>query len=157
MAAILKRLLKITSPYGERIHPIHNTVRFHNGIDIRADHDNLFCPEPGTIQKVIDDRAGKNLNGLALRIDHGDFVTAFVHLSEIFVIKGEAIKEGQIIGRTGNTGGSTGPHLHFGIQLGSGEWIDPEPYVRDKWLVRQATTYTGLMLALVGAVIVLGR
>ncbi len=67
--------------------------------------------------------------GYQIRIDHGEgFITIYGHNSVISVVKGQHVLQGQIIGKTGNTGNSTGPHSHFELRLNGGP-VDPEPYI----------------------------
>lgn len=66
--------------------------------------------------------------GRSIWLQHGgDFKTYYAHLNAIHVAEGEAVLAGQRIGESGNTGNSTGPHLHFSI-VRNGEWVDPEKY-----------------------------
>lgn len=102
----------ITSAFGWRLHPISGTQRFHAGTDIAA--------PTGT--PVLAAYAGKVITadwlggyGLSVLLEHdqGKSATRYAHLSEIFVKPGQAVKQGAVIGFVGNTGNSTGPHLHF--------------------------------------------
>jgi murein DD-endopeptidase MepM/ murein hydrolase activator NlpD len=67
-----------------------------------------------------------------MRIKHDDCITGYAHLSEIFVNVDDKIVPGMPIARSGDTGRSTGPHLHFGVEK-NGRWIDPEPIVRNTY------------------------
>jgi len=128
MAAILEKFPYITSGWGMRIHPISGESSFHNGCDLRANKDNLFSPENGKVIKIWTD----NKNGKAIRILHDNKITAYAHLNSIFCSLNDEIKAGQLIGQTGNSGNSTGPHLHFGIQQkidNKWTWIDPTFYI----------------------------
>jgi len=110
---------KITSPYGNRIHPIGNYLKFHNGIDIRASiGDSIRAPYNGKVLAKGDSdqycRGGSY--GKWLVIDHeNNLATMYSHLSSINVTNNQTIKKGQIIAFSGNTGYSSGPHLHFSI------------------------------------------
>ena len=105
---------RITSRHGWRIHPILRKKHFHRGIDISA--------RPGTsirsIAKGVVMYAGTSGHyGNLILIRHkGGYISAYAHCSRIFVRKGNVVKQGKIIGRVGNTGRSTGPHLHFEIR-----------------------------------------
>jgi murein DD-endopeptidase MepM/ murein hydrolase activator NlpD len=120
----------ITSPYGYRIHPIHGYRNLHDGIDFGA-----RCGTPiraGARGKVLTQYYHKAY-GNRIVIDHGvkhgvGVATISNHLSLYAVAEGERVKRGQIIGYVGNTGWSTGCHLHFTV-LENGEHIDPV-----KWL-----------------------
>jgi len=105
---------EITSGFGPRRHPITRERHFHEGIDIEADEGtSVYAARAG---KVI--FAGPSGGyGLLVILDHGLYQTYYAHLSEILVYKGRFVGAGQLIARSGNTGFSTGPHLHFEIRL----------------------------------------
>ncbi len=116
----------ISSPYGYRYHPISGVYKMHTGIDIPAPSGTSIVAVNGG--KVIvagwDDAYGNHIV-----IDHGGGIASFYgHLSSILVSVGEQVNEGEIIGRVGTTGYSTGPHLHFGI-IKDGQNVDPTKYV----------------------------
>ncbi len=104
----------ITSKYGSREHPINGKITIHKGIDF-AGHIGtpLYAVAPG---KVV--RAGTESGyGKVVEIDHGlGFSTLYGHLSEIRVKKGDFVETKDVIGLGGNTGRSTGPHLHYEIR-----------------------------------------
>jgi murein DD-endopeptidase MepM/ murein hydrolase activator NlpD len=105
----------ITSPFGWRIHPIYHYRSFHTGIDIGV--------AEGTTVKVA--RYGKvvftgwdGAYGLIVIVDHGNsLATVYAHLSRVFVRVGQRVRTLQSIAASGNTGWSTGPHLHFEVRL----------------------------------------
>ncbi|MGC4129676.1 MAG: peptidoglycan DD-metalloendopeptidase family protein, partial [Bergeyella sp.] len=110
----LKSGLHITSPFGSRIHPIFGGSKFHNGIDLRANYENVFSVMDGVVTASGWDPKG---GGNYIKINHfGRFETAYLHLSEIYYKVGERVKAGFIIAKSGNTGNSTGPHLHFSVR-----------------------------------------
>ncbi|HVL91632.1 MAG TPA: peptidoglycan DD-metalloendopeptidase family protein [Actinomycetota bacterium] len=117
---------RISSDYGERVHPIYKKKSFHTGIDIAA-------PQ-GT--KVIAARDGKvvftgykGAFGLIVLVDHGDSVaTMYSHLSRAYVSAGEKVKRGEGVGAIGCTGWCTGPHLHFEVR------VEGEPTNPMRWL-----------------------
>ncbi|PTQ53297.1 MAG: peptidase M23B [Brockia lithotrophica] len=112
----------ITSTWGTRIDPIDGQEKFHDGIDIAAPSGTpVYAFRAGTVAY-----AGWNGGyGLYVRIDHGDGVTSFYgHLSRVDVQVGQRVSLGQTLGLSGNTGRSTGPHLHFGTWV-SGRSVDP--------------------------------
>ena len=87
---------------------------FHNGVDFGIKYSNVFAAKNGKVVGSGDN--GKYAYGKWLAIDHGDgLVTLYGHLSAKAVAKGSSVKEGQKIGTSGNTGNSTGPHLHFSV------------------------------------------
>lgn len=110
----LNRKIAITSPYGTRTHPIFGTSKFHNGIDLAAHYENVHAVMDGIVTETGWDKKG---GGNYIKINHfGRFETAYLHLSEIYYRAGERVKAGFIIARSGNTGNSTGPHLHFSVK-----------------------------------------
>ncbi len=106
------RRYPITSPYGWRIRPKTNTIKFHDGIDIGTPMNTpVYAVADGTVVQ-----SGKNDGyGEYVEIDHGNGLHSFYgHLIGRYVVYGKKVKQGQIIAKSGNTGYSTGPHLHFG-------------------------------------------
>ncbi|MEB3292141.1 MAG: peptidoglycan DD-metalloendopeptidase family protein [Synechococcales bacterium] len=117
----------MTSPFGWRNHPIHGERRFHSGIDLGAPHGTPVLASASGQIKFTGNRGGY---GLTILIQHGDgsVETLYGHLSEILVTPGTWVEAGQVIGKVGSTGLSTGPHLHFEIrQLEQGEWVAINP------------------------------
>ena len=118
----------ITSPFGERIHPITNVREMHTGIDIdiNAGTDVLSASD-GTVKKVgVDERFGNYII-----IEHNDtFKTCYAHLSEALKNEGDKVSKGEMIGIAGETGLTTGKHLHFEIRKGE-ERVNPQTYI--KW------------------------
>jgi murein DD-endopeptidase MepM/ murein hydrolase activator NlpD len=117
----------ITSPYGWRVHPITGVSKFHKGIDIAAPSGTpVYSLKSGTVMYT-----GYDANGYGnyVMVDHGDIISLYAHNSSIAVSVGQQVKGGQLLCYSGNTGGSTGPHLHFEVRLaGSGETINPASY-----------------------------
>ena len=105
---------EITSGFGPRRHPITRQRDFHEGIDLKADEGTaVYATLAGKVSF-----AGPNGGyGYLIILDHGLYETYYAHLSEIRVYKGQFVEAGQLIARSGNTGFSTGPHLHFEIRL----------------------------------------
>ena len=101
--------IKVTSPYGYRRDPITGKQSWHNGLDLRAKNEPAYSMMEGIVEKIgYDNRSG---NYVTLR--HGKFYISYCHLSSIIVRKGEYVYPGIIVGVTGNTGRSTGSHLHL--------------------------------------------
>ena len=124
----LKSGLHITSPFGSRIHPIFGTRKSHNGIDLKAHYENVFSVMDGIVTASGWDPKG---GGNYIKINHfGRFETAYLHLSEIYYKVGERVKAGFIIAKSGNTGNSTGPHLHFSVRE-FGQLINPTHFLND--------------------------
>ncbi len=111
--------------FGMRRHPILNVVRMHDGIDIITDvGTNVFSPGKGRVESV-----GYNGGyGLSIEIDHGfGYRTVYAHLSSVSVKQGQIVKRGDLIARTGNSGLSSGPHLHYEI-IHNGIKQDPQNF-----------------------------
>lgn len=124
----LKNNLSITSAYGSRIHPIFGMQKMHNGIDLKADHEDVYAVLDGIIiESGWDSKGGGNY----IKMKHFDrFETAYLHLSQMYYRTGEKVRAGFIIGKSGNTGNSTGPHLHFAVKE-FGRSINPEHFLND--------------------------
>ncbi len=124
----LNREISITSPYGTRIHPIFGTSKFHSGVDLAAHYENVYSVLDGIVTETgWDPRGGGNY----IKIKHFNrFETAYLHLSEMYYKAGELVKAGFIIGKSGNSGNSTGPHLHFSVKE-FGQSINPYHFLRD--------------------------
>ncbi|MCY1661084.1 M23 family metallopeptidase [Chryseobacterium sp. SL1] len=118
----------ITSSYGTRVHPISGRRKMHSGIDLKAYYENVYAVMDGVVTAVGWDPHG---GGNYIKIQHFNrFETAYLHLSEIYYKVGERVKAGFILGRSGNTGNSTGPHLHFSVKE-FGQSINPAHFLND--------------------------
>ena len=136
----LNREISITSPYGIRTHPIFGASKFHNGIDLAANYENVYSVLDGIVTETGYDNKG---GGNYIKINHFNrFETAYLHLSEIYYRVGEFVKAGFIIAKSGNSGNSTGPHLHFSVKE-FGQSINPTHFLNDLIKVNQliATYY----------------
>ncbi|CCV06517.1 conserved hypothetical protein [Mesorhizobium metallidurans STM 2683] len=112
----------VTSPFGVRTDPILGTAALHSGMDFRAA---IGVPAKVTAPGVVVKAGWNGGYGRMVEIDHGQgFTTRFAHLSEIGVRVGQKLDAGDVIGKTGNSGRSTGPHLHYEVRH-NGEAIDP--------------------------------
>ncbi|MGL5083957.1 MAG: M23 family metallopeptidase [Microcoleaceae cyanobacterium] len=117
----------ITSLFGWRHHPVLGHGRFHNGLDFGADPGTPVVASYSGQVSIADWLGGY---GLAVVLDHGakSQETLYGHLSELFVKPGEQVKQGEVIGRVGSTGLSTGPHLHFELRrLTDQGWVAINP------------------------------
>lgn len=123
----LRRSIVITSGYGYRIHPISGRREFHHGVDIRAKiGTRAYAIKSGRVIFV----GWKGGYGKLVIIRHANgFTTRYGHLYKIYVNHGQRVRRGKTVGLTGNTGYSTGPHLHFEIRY-KGKSIDATPYVK---------------------------
>jgi murein DD-endopeptidase MepM/ murein hydrolase activator NlpD len=118
----------INSAFGRRASPWAEGTEFHSGLDISADRGApVHAPAPGTV--VF---AGAQIEfGLSVILDHGHEIrTLYGHLSKVSVSAGQQVERGQVVGLTGNTGKSTGPHLHYEI-LVKGQSVNPRAYLWD--------------------------
>ena len=127
---------RVTSSFGERQDPFNGEGAFHAGIDIAAPY--------GTAVRAAADgdvaRAGFGSGyGREITIDHGhDLLTVYGHLSSIAVVEGEHIKRGQVIGYVGQSGRSTGPHLHYEVRVHDVP-VNPYKYLRESYTQMMAS------------------
>ena len=120
--------ITVTSPYGTRVHPIFGTAKMHNGIDLKANYEDVHAVLDGIITEAGWDSKG---GGNYIKIKHFNrFETSYLHLSEIFYKVGKKVRAGFIIGKSGNTGNSTGPHLNFAVKE-FGQSINPYHFLND--------------------------
>lgn len=113
-----------SSPYGVRRVRNGRTAGFHRGLDYAGAWGSpVRAPADGVVTLVGRDYV---LLGNCVIVNHGEGLTSlYIHLSSVAVEEGEAVKEGQLLGKIGNTGASTGPHLHYATYF-HGEPIDPD-------------------------------
>ena len=112
--------IKINSPCGYRKDPFTGKRKFHNGIDLHARSAKVFAMMQGQVIAVGQD----NVSGKYVTLQHGNFTVSYCHLSQIFVSQGQAVLSGDVVGITGNTGRSTGEHLHITCKY-KGHSINP--------------------------------
>lgn len=113
----------LSSLYGVRVDPLTNRGALHSGVDFSAPIGTpVLSAAPGVVTKVVEGDIGY---GNFIEITHPkNIVTKYAHLNEILVRPYQTLNKGDLIGTVGNTGRSSGPHLHFEI-LAKGEFIDP--------------------------------
>jgi len=118
-----KDLTRIASGFGYRIHPIYKTLRMHEGIDFTAPVGTpIYATGDGKVERL---KSQMNGYGNVVMINHGyGYETLYAHMSKIIVKPGQKVKRGEIIGYVGNTGRSTGPHLHYEVRK-NGKPINP--------------------------------
>ena len=112
--------IKVTSPYGYRRDPFTGKQSWHNGLDLRAKNEPAYAMMDGIVEKV----GYNNRSGNYVTLRHGNYHVSYCHLSSIIVRKGESVFPGIIVGVTGNTGRSTGSHLHLTCKK-DGKSINP--------------------------------
>ena len=122
---------QITSEFGWRIHPIYGTRRLHAGIDLGVD---VGTKVPAAGNGTVVEAGWISGYGNAVIIDYGSGVTSlYGHLSELYVTPGQSVKHWEVVALSGNTGGSTGPHLHAEYRV-NGEPLDPQEfYAKAGW------------------------
>ncbi len=111
---------KLTCPFGTRIHPVTKKRNFHNGIDIACPIGTPICaPGNGRVEKIL----SNDIGGVQMIISVRNERYGFAHLSECLLPEGTSFLLGEKIALSGNSGRTTGPHLHFTHKSG-GEWIN---------------------------------
>ena len=117
----------LTSPFGMRIHPISGKWKMHNGVDMAcAQGTPIYAAKSGKVTVASYQAGGA---GYYVSINHGDgFSSVYMHMTHYIVSPGQYVTAGQVIGYVGSTGGSTGPHLHFGISY-NGTYVNPMDYI----------------------------
>ncbi len=112
----------ITSGFGSRFHPIYKCWRRHNGIDF---HANIGTTIVAAADGIVKKAAIKGGYGLCVIVDHGyGYQTIYAHNSRNIVREGQVVKKGQVICYSGNSGDSTGPHLHYEVRI-NGRPVNP--------------------------------
>ena len=117
----------ITSQFGGRLDPINGEPAFHSGVDIRNNPGTkIIAPADG----VVVANGYDNGHGNFIAIDHGNrFQTSYLHLQRYFVKSGDTVARGQVIGLVGNSGRSTGSHLHYEVKYRD-KLIDPVKFIQ---------------------------
>ncbi|MCL2411156.1 MAG: M23 family metallopeptidase [Treponema sp.] len=119
---------RITMFFGQNVHPMFGHFYIHRGIDISTHRsgDPVVAAANGQVVTAEYDASGFG-NNIIIRHRHG-YYTRYAHLSSFRVNVGQRVQQGDVIGFIGNTGLSTGPHLHFEVQIGS-DVVDPFQYI----------------------------
>jgi len=130
--------MKVTSPYGERMHPIIGEEAFHRGVDLRAPYGSpILAPAEGVVLYIGRKTAYGNM---VVVLHGGGIATVYGHLWKFAVQPYERVQKGQLLGYAGNTGFSSGPHLHFEVRQ------DGEPTNPLEWLPPIETTGQGVVI-----------
>ena len=117
---------KVSSDFGNRIHPTLKINLFHNGVDLAAPTgSNILAAYDGEVVAASYTGAMGNY----VMLDHGGgLYTVYMHASKLNVSEGQEVKRGDVIALVGSTGRSTGPHLHFSVRS-NGEYVSPWNYI----------------------------
>ena len=118
---------RISSHFGPRIHPISKKRALHKGIDLAVPTGTqIYAPADDTVVNIWYDKSCGN----GLKIAHGmGYETVYCHLQSVNVTNGAKVQKNSVIALSGNTGGSTGPHLHYAIKK-DGKFINPSDLIR---------------------------
>ncbi len=116
----------------ERQHPLFQTARPHDGIDLRAPRGtDVEAAAAGNVKDATSLYQGQAAWGLVVTVDHGSGIeTLYAHLDKITVRPGQALSTGEMVGTVGSSGWAVEPHLHFEVRH-QGTPVDPVAYVRD--------------------------
>lgn len=115
----------VTSSFGMRFHPVLNYSRLHAGMDIGVPMGTAVYALKDGVVIAAESMSGY---GNVVMINHGDITSVYAHNSSLAVSKGQTVKGGQLISYSGNSGVSSGAHLHFEIRNSSGQPIEPSGY-----------------------------
>lgn len=117
---------RFSSPFGWRFHPIYHTQKMHTGVDLVMDSGTpLYATGDGVVHTVKSEATGY---GRQIVIDHGfGYKTRYAHMQEVILKVGTPVKRGDCIGFSGNTGSSTGAHLHYEV-LYKDNQVNPANY-----------------------------
>lgn len=119
-ASLPLRTIRINSKFGMRKHPVMHKFVMHNGVDLAAYYEKVFSMFPGEVIAVGQD----NRSGKYVTVKTAGYTISYCHLSSFLVSKGRSVNAGEQLGVTGNTGMSTGPHLHLTAKK-NGKVINP--------------------------------
>ena len=117
---------RFSSPFGWRFHPIYHTQKMHTGVDLVMDSGTpLYATGDGVVHTVKSEATGY---GRQIVIDHGfGYKTRYAHMQEVILKVGTPVKRGDCVGFSGNTGSSTGAHLHYEV-LYKDNQVNPANY-----------------------------
>ena len=121
---------RVTSSFGEREDPFNGEGAFHAGMDISAP---TGTPIRATADGLVDSAETANGYGRQVILDHGHGIrTVYGHMAKMVVLAGQHVTRGQIIGYVGQTGRSTGPHLHYEVRINNVP-VNPHKYLRESF------------------------
>ena len=119
-ASLPLQRIHISSRFGMRHHPILHRYCMHNGVDLKAHYENVFSMFPGRVVSIGHNKR----SGKYVVIQTAGYSISYCHLSSILVRDSQYVNAGEVIAVSGNTGMSTGPHLHLTLKK-DGKIIDP--------------------------------
>ncbi|WP_299020146.1 M23 family metallopeptidase [uncultured Photobacterium sp.] len=116
-----------SSQFGKRVHPVTGKTRMHRGLDFAVNIGTpIYAPADGVVETVRPSNKG---SGNFLRLQHSfGFTSSYSHMKKFAVRSGDFVNKGDLIGYSGNSGLSSGPHLHYEIRF-VGRALDPRPFV----------------------------
>ncbi len=118
---------RITDGFGERLDPFSGEGAFHTGVDVGADYG---APVHVTADGMVLDAGQHSGYGRVVIVDHGFGITTwYAHLSSYAVVPGTRVKRGEVIGYTGISGRSTGPHVHYEVRMNNAP-VNPWRYMK---------------------------
>ena len=132
----------VNSPYGMRRDPFTGKRKQHNGMDFHARGDEVYAMMQGNVVKVGQDKQ----SGIFVILQHGNYTVSYCHLSSVLVKTGSKVKAGEAVAITGNSGKSTGEHLHLGVKC-DGKYINPDillQYIKNTRKESQVNLLSGL-------------
>ena len=128
---------RLTSHYGQRVHPVTKKKSFHYGVDYGCNKVPVYSLENGTVYKRGYDKSAGNY--IYIKYPRLGVAVAYFHLSKILVKSGATVGKGTKVGIAGTTGSSTGVHLHIGVRsLSTWKWQNPETWL-EKYTSGKAT------------------
>ena len=127
---------KISSPFGPRPDPFSGEPSFHFGVDFAtAEHQQVYAAREGIVRQTI---LNDPIYGNYVVVEHlGGFETRYAHMNSIVVREGQRVSNSSVLGSVGNTGHSTGPHVHFEVHH-YGRILDPSIYLQKIDLIQYA-------------------
>jgi len=107
--------VQVNSPYGTRRDPFTGAKAAHNGLDLKAYYEEVYAMFDGKVKKIGSDPRSGNY----VVLQHGEYTISYCHLSKVRVGEGDDLLAGDVVAISGNTGRSTGSHLHITIKVNS--------------------------------------
>ena len=124
---------RYTDTFGYRIDPFTGQRKHHNGLDISAPRGtDVYCSADGVVEEAVKRYTPNQLRGKYIIVDHGfGYKTKYAHLSKVLVKPGQKVSRYTVIGKVGDTGRATGPHLHYEV-IKEGSQVNPLYYIMDQ-------------------------